>query len=57
MTTVETHCVTFERNRFHPPLWRARCTCGWIGMGTEETVTKRAATHDLDELAQPPPIP
>lgn len=44
---AEHHEVKFERNRL-TNMHRAICTCGWFLVGTQEHVTTRAATHDLE---------
>jgi hypothetical protein len=42
------HHVKFWRNRLTGHCG-ARCSgCGWIAVGTQEEVTNRAATHDLE---------
>lgn len=48
------HYVSFQRNTING-LWRARCAgCGWIGVGEEEEVKRRAATHDMEWVDEPP---
>lgn len=41
------HEVKFERNT-RTGDWKARCSCGWFTIDTEETVQARAATHDIE---------
>ena len=48
------HVARFYRCTDEPGLYRAVCTCGWSIQGDLETIQARAATHDLDEIQEPP---
>lgn len=48
------HTVRFLRSTTEPGQYRAVCTCGWSIQGERDFVQGRAATHDLDELEEPP---
>ncbi len=51
---MTTHTIRFLRSTSEPGEYRAVCTCGWSIGGTLEHIQTRAATHDLDEIEEPP---
>lgn len=50
------HTVAFARNQ-RTGLWRATCNCGWVTFGERDEVQAKAATHDMDWIAEPAPQP
>ena len=48
------HIVRFLRSRTEPDECRAVCSCGWSINGTLNYTQERAATHDRDEIREPP---
>lgn len=54
MPKAELHVLSFYRSRTEPGLYRGVCSCGWSMESTEEDVRRRAATHDLEEIKEPP---
>lgn len=48
------HSCRFFRCIDEPGEYRAVCTCGWSIRGDLEYIQGRAATHDLDEIREPP---
>jgi len=48
------HSVRFYRSTTEPGVYHATCSCGWAMSGDLQELQTRAATHDLDEIREPP---